>query len=70
MPSQRDPRQTLKEAKQIALDHGLFVVEKADRAGMTQYLLYRCTPPNNTYVGRRATPAALRSLVCKAANYH
>lgn len=69
MRSQRDPRQIVKEAKQIALDHGLFVVEKADR-GVTQYLLYRNTPPNNTYIGRRATPAALRSLVCKAANYH
>lgn len=70
MPSQRDPRQTLKEAKQIALDHNMFVVEKADRAGMTKYLLYRRTTPHNTLVGRRATPDALRSLVCKAANYH
>lgn len=70
MPAQRDPRQTLKEAKQIAAENGLFVVEKADRAGMTQYLLYRETPPKNTYIGRRATPAALRSLVRKAASYH
>lgn len=70
MRSQRDPRQIVKEAKQIALDHGLFVVEKPDSAGVTQYLLYRNTPHKNTYIGRRATPAALRSLVCKAANYH
>lgn len=68
MPRERDPRQVLREAKTIAESHGCFVAEKRDDAG-TYYLLYRKTPPHNTYIGRRATPAGLRSLVCKACNF-
>jgi hypothetical protein len=68
MPSTRDPRQVLKEARQIANDHNCFVSEKQS-AGSTTYLLYRRTSPP-TLVGRRSTPTGLRTLVCKACNYH
>ena len=60
--------QQLKEAKQIALDHGCFVVEKPGTHGM-RYLLYRKTHPHNTYIGQRGSPEALRALVCKATHF-
>ncbi len=69
MARPRDPRQVLREAKTIAESHGCFVAEKRDRTGVF-YLLYRRTEPNNTLIGRRATPAGIRSLVCKACNFH
>lgn len=34
MTRRHSPLQQLKEAKQIAKDHGLFVVEKAERDGI------------------------------------
>ena len=63
--TRHSPLQQLKEAKQIAQDHGCFV---AERGG--QYLLYRKTFPRPTFVGARGTPEALRRLVCKATNFH
>lgn len=65
MTARHSPLQQLKEAKQIALDHGLFVVEKDSR-----FLLYRQQQPKNTYIGARSTPEALRAFVCKVANFH
>lgn len=68
MPNTRDPRQVLKEARQIAQDHNCFVAEKRDSKGTT-YLLYRKTELP-TYVGRRSSITGLHSLVCKACNFH
>lgn len=68
MPSTRDPRQVLREAHQIARDHGCFVSEKKDSRGTT-YLLYRKTEPP-TYVGKRTSIQGLHSMVCKACNFH
>lgn len=65
MPVQRNPLQVLKEAKQIARDHGCFVVEKGGR-----FLLYRQTPTRNVFIGQRGTPTALRAYVCKVTNFH
>lgn len=63
--------QQLKEAKQIARDHGLFVAEKPDPRGQTAYVLYRHMPAGpNVFVGKRNTPEAIRALVCKTANFH
>lgn len=58
------PLQQFKEARQIAHDHGPFVVEKGER-----YLLYRKQQPTNIYLGARANPEALRAFVCKVANF-
>lgn len=69
MARRHSPLQQLKEAKQIARDHHLFVVEKPDRDG-TRYLLYREAQPRNTYIGARSSPEALRALVCKVTNFH
>lgn len=66
MPSTRDPRQMLKEARQIAHDHGCFVKEIHSGASTTYTLFRRTSPP--TLVGRRSTPNGLRTLVCKACN--
>lgn len=65
MTRRHSPLQQLKEAKQIAKDHGLFVIERGGA-----YLLYREQQPRNVYVGSRATPEALRAFVCKVANFH
>lgn len=65
MASVRNPIQVIKEAKQIARDHGCFVVEKAGR-----FLVYRRTPTRNVYLGYRTDPAALRALVCTVTNFH
>lgn len=65
MATQRNPITILKEAKQIALDHGCFVVEKPGR-----FLVYRKTPTRNVYVGFRSDVNALRAYVCKVTNFH
>ncbi len=69
MPRERDPRQLVREAKQIAKDHGLFVVEKPDAKGI-RYLLYRAQHPHNVCVGRSGSPQGIRDLVCRVANFH
>lgn len=65
MAAAHNPIQVLKEAKQIARDHGCFVVEKDKR-----YLVYRKTPTGNVYVGFRTDVSALRALVCTVTNFH
>jgi hypothetical protein len=69
MTRARTPLQLVKEAKQIARDHHLFVVEKPDAKGIA-YLLYRQSHPANTLLGRRRTPSGIRALVCRVANFH
>jgi len=64
MPTQRNPIQVIKEAKQIAKDHGGFVVEKGGR-----FLVYRRTHTCNVYLGSRGKPDALRSFVCNCFNF-
>lgn len=63
------PMQQLKEAKQIARDHGLFVVEKTDCRGTTRYLLYRALEPRAAFIGRRGSPEDIRALVCQVTNF-
>ena len=58
------PTQQFKEARQIAADHNMFVVDKGGR-----FLLYRKTPARPVYLGMRADAAAFRSFVCKCANF-
>jgi hypothetical protein len=65
MTATRNPLQVLKEAKQIARDHGCFVVEKGGK-----YLVFRVTPTGNAYLGSRGTPQTLRAHVCKLTNFH
>ena len=54
-----------KQAKQIARDHGLLVVEKAGR-----YLVYRRLAMRNEFIAERGSPEALYTLVCKITNFH
>lgn len=69
MATARNPITVLKEAKQIARDHGCFVVEKADPKG-TRFLVYRKLFDRNECVGTRHTVQALHKLVCKVTNFH
>lgn len=57
--------QKFKDAKQIASDHGLLVVEKAGR-----YLVYRRLALRNEFISHRSSPEALHTLVCKLTNFH
>lgn len=68
MAAERNPIQVLKEAKQIALDHGCFVVEKTEAKG-TRYLVYRKLPTRNVFCGQRFSVSKLRSLVCKVTGF-
>ena len=65
MARQHSPQQQFKEAKQIANDFGLLVVEKAGR-----YQVYRRMATRNVFVGERGTPDGLRNFVCKITNFH
>lgn len=65
MATARNPLQVLKEAKQIANDHGCMVSEKGGK-----YLVYRKTPMRPVHLGSRGTPEALRAFVCRVTNFH
>lgn len=52
------PVRAIKEAKQMARDYGMFVVEKPGR-----FLLYREATPSNVYLGFRSDIAAFRRFV-------
>lgn len=58
------PVQQFKEARQIAADHNMFVVDKGGR-----FLLYRKTPTRPVFLGQRTDVAAFRSFVCRCANF-
>jgi hypothetical protein len=58
-------RRQLKEARQIAEKHNMFVVKKGET-----FLLYRCMPDRNVFLGKRHTPEALCELVSKCATRH
>lgn len=57
------PLQQFREAKTIAEEHGCFVLEKNG-----EYQLYRKTATRAVFLGKRSTPAALRTLVCAVTN--
>lgn len=58
-----DEVKLIKEAKKLARDHGLFVVERADK-----FMLYRQCQPRNVLVGSRTTVTSLRRFVARVAN--
>jgi len=64
MPAARNPIQLIKEAKQIAVDHGGFVIEKNGA-----YLIYRKTPLRNVYEGLCKSPQALHRRVRRVFNF-
>lgn len=64
MASTRNPIQVIKEAKQIAKDHGCFVAEKGG-----EFLVYRKTFDRNVFVGKCKAPERLRSLVCRVTGF-
>ncbi|GHU36826.1 hypothetical protein AGMMS50256_33960 [Betaproteobacteria bacterium] len=61
------PLQQLKEARQIALDYGCFIVEKHGQRGLI-WILYRKHPnpeQRAIYIGKCSSPAAIRRFVEK-----
>lgn len=70
MPLRRNPQQVVREAFQIARDHHLHIKETATPKG-PQFSVYRICPQGRpVYVGKRSTPAGLRSYVAKLASFH
>lgn len=64
------PLQLVKEAKQIARDHGLRLVECPTKTG-TEYVLYRkLFGRDDVRLGKRSTPAGIRKYVADVAGYH
>lgn len=61
----RTPAQTVREAKNLAANHGCMVVEKDGK-----YLVYRKNPARPIYLGLRSTPEALRTFVRKVTSAH
>jgi len=69
--TRHSPLQQLKEAKQIAKDHGLKVVECQVKLGKTDYVVYRELPNgSDTRLGKRSSPQGLRKYVADLANFH
>lgn len=63
MAKQRNPLQELREARQIAHDNDLLLVEKVFGLGQADYILYRKTPCGNVRLGKRTTPQGIRRFV-------
>ncbi len=64
------PQQLVKEAKQIARDHGLRVVERPTKDGI-DFVLYRNLPGgDDVRIGKRSSPAGIRKYVADVAGYH
>ncbi|MEY2654946.1 MAG: hypothetical protein RLZZ524_1974 [Pseudomonadota bacterium] len=71
MARQHSPLQQIKEAKQIAKDHGLKVVECPVALGKTDYVVYRTLPDGRrTRLGKRSSPAGIRKYVADLAEFH
>jgi len=64
MACARNPLQVLKEARQIASDYDLTIIEKAGR-----FHVYRNTQTGPAWQGQCGQPQALRALVCKLTNF-
>lgn len=65
------PNQQLIEARQIAKDHGLVLLEKPVEPGKTSYIVYRKLPDGRkTFLGKRGTPESVRAYVAKLTNFH
>lgn len=62
------PRLQLIEARRLAREHGLFIVEKEAPVGLaaTDYIVYRQTPRRPVRLGRRGNPDGLLRLVRSA----
>jgi len=58
---QHSARQQFKEAQQLAIDHGMFVVDKGDH-----FLLYR-KAGRPVFLGMRTSAAGLRIFVARCA---
>jgi hypothetical protein len=67
MCRRHSPLQEIKEARQIALDYGCYLVEKKDARGRAFYLLFRRNPKggHGIFIGKRGTPAGIWNYVCK-----
>ena len=64
----RNPIQVLREARVIASEHGMHVIEQRTHRG-AQYALYRGLPELDNLVGVSATECGIRDLVCDCTGF-
>lgn len=63
--------QQLAEARQIAKDHGLLVIDCPVEPGKTDYVVYRRLPDGRkARLGKRTDPVRLRKYVADLTNFH
>lgn len=66
MTSQQTPARQLREARQIAAEHGLVVFEKSPSPGQTDYIVVRKLPDGRvTRLGKRGTVGALCAYIAR-----
>jgi len=65
MARTRNPRNEFREACVIAQESGL----RIQPTGNGFYQVWRSNPNRPEYLGQRATPAALRALVCQITHF-
>lgn len=65
MCTRHSPVQQVRQAKQLAEDNGMFVLEKT---GM--YQVFRKSPTGAVYLGRRASPSGLFYMVNRLVTVH
>ena len=63
--TRHSPLQQFKQAKQIAQDHGLLVIEKSGK-----YQIYRRMATRVVFIAERGTPDSVHRMVCELANVH
>lgn len=68
--TRHSPAQQLTEARQIARDHRLLLIEKPVEPGKTSYIVYRPLPNGRkTFLGKRGTPEGIRAYVARLTNF-
>lgn len=69
--TRHSPARQLAEARQIARDHGLLLIEKPIEPGKCSYILYRLLERGRkTFLGKRGTPEGIRAYVARVAKFH
>ena len=69
--TRHSPAQQLKEARQIAKDHGLLIIDCPVEPGKTDHVVYRLLPDGRrTRLGKRTDPVRLRQYIADLAQFH
>lgn len=65
MTARHTPAKQVRQAKQLAEDNGMYILEKS---GM--YQVFRKSPTGSVYLGRRSAPSGLFYMVNRLVTVH